>query len=277
MKRNETNRPMGTKIERLLRVNTATLTIVSALLFGMGQSSSSLPMLVVFAVLVSALVTDMTGWFQLNRRGAGVAALVAFALVAEQMFSRDPFRLILAVARLLVYLQLILHFQRKDRRIYWQLIVLSLLLVVVSAVFNHGVFFGLLMVGYSFMAISAMALVFLYHESNLHAEAHPATPARSDLPAARPWPFAGQVSYFAGDDAARKNRQTGPMHELLARLVRLSLGTLVFTAVAFSLLPRFGHSAWRGPFFSPRQLVGYSGKVRLGELGNVVQDSSEVL
>lgn len=268
---------MGTKIERLLLVNTATLTVVSALLFGMGQSGSSLPMLVVFAVVASILLTDVTGWFRLNRRVAGLAALVAFASVAGQMMSRDPFQLFLAVARLLVYLQLILLFQPKDRRIYWQLILLSLLLVVVSAVFNHGVFFGLLMVGYSFMAISAMALVFLYHESNLHAESDAAPPTPSAPRAARVWPFADQVSYFAGDDAVRKNRQTGPMGELLARLVRLAFGTLVFTAVAFSVLPRFGQSAWRGPFFSPRHLVGYSGKVQLGELGNVVEDSSEVL
>ncbi|NLE40032.1 MAG: DUF3488 domain-containing protein [Pirellulaceae bacterium] len=277
MKSIETNRPTGTKVERLLQVSVATLTVASVLLFGMGQRDAGLPALVILAVLVSMLLTDATGWFCLNRHVAGIAAVGVFLLMAGQMFSRDPFQLILAIARMVVYLQVIVLFQRKDRRVYWQLIVLSLLLVVVATVFTQGVFFGLLMIAYLFMAISAMALVFLYHESNLYAAPDSVPPARPDPSIRRPWPFAGEVSHFSGDGRMMQSGEAGPMRELLGRLVRLGLGTLVFTAVAFLVLPRFGQSAWRGPFFKPRHLVGYAGKVELGQLGNVVEDSSEVL
>jgi len=263
-------------LQRTLQINIATLTVTSALLFGMGQDDVLLPALVAAAAAASIVLTDVGGWFRLNRPAASVLAIVAFALLARRMFSWDDVGSIRAIAQLLVYLQIILLFQRKDGRVYWQLIVLSLLLLVVATVFNQGAMFGLLMVAYLFVAISAMALLFLYREARRHAPAETAPPGPADSADARPWPL-GAATSFATADATRQPDEPGAGREFLRQLVRMALGTLAFTAVIFFILPRFGQPAWRSPFYQPRSLVGYSGQVELGELGQVIEDPAEVL
>ena len=47
----------------------------------------------------------------------------------------------------------------------------------------------------------------------------------------------------------------------------MGLGTLVLTAVAFFILPRFGQPAWRSMIVPARQMVGYSGEVRARRVG----------
>ena len=54
----------------------------------------------------------------------------------------------MAIANLLIYLQIVLFYQQKNPRLYWQLTVLSLLQVVVSAALNVGFEFGLVLILY---------------------------------------------------------------------------------------------------------------------------------
>jgi len=265
------------KIERALQINTATLTVTSALLLGMGQRDQHLPVLVMIAAAASIWLTDVAGWFRLNRVVASVLAVGAFLIVFREMFSLDKVLSIRAIAQMLFCLQIILLFQRKDRRIYWQLIVLSLLLVVVATVFNQGALFGLLMVAYLFMALSAMALVFLYHEARCHAPAEATAPARTDSAAPRRWPLGAEASSFKGSVAGEGDEEGRPGRDFLRQLVRMGLGALAFTAVVFFILPRFGQPAWRSPFYKQQRMVGYSGEVELGELGQVIEDPTDVL
>lgn len=264
------------KIERSLQINVAMLAIASNLLFAMGQHDSHLPVLVVVSAVASLWLTDARGWLRLNRLAATVLAVAVFALLARRMFSWDNVDSIRTIARLLVYLQVILLFERKDSRVYWQLIVLSLLLLVVATVFNQGFLFGLLMVVYLFLAISAMALLFLYRESRRHAPAESRPTGASGATSSRRWPLGAEKSFAAGDvDSERIGTHGG--RDFLRQLARMGLGTLGFTAVVFFILPRFGQPAWRSPFYQQRRMVGYSGRVELGELGRVVEDPAEVL
>ncbi|MBN1591521.1 MAG: DUF3488 domain-containing protein [Pirellulales bacterium] len=254
------------KIERLLQINTAVLAVTSALLYDMGQPDTHWSMLMTVAAGTSIWLTDVTGWLRLNRIAASIAAAAVFLLVLfPQLFSWDNVLLIQAIARMLVYLQIVLLFQRKERRVYWQLIVLSLLLLVVATVFTQGALFGLLMVAYLFTALSAMVLLFLYHEVQLHA-------ARQS--AARP---SAEASFFVSDASGKIDETDRSGREFLRRLVRMGLATLAFTAVAFFVLPRLGQPAWRSPFQKEQRLVGYAGEVELGALGHVIEDPAEVL
>jgi len=265
------------RIERSLQVNMALLSVTSTLLYGMGQRDALLPGLVMTAAVVSIWLTDAKGWFRLNRAVASILAVVAFLTVAREMLSWDNVVLIRAIARMLVYLQMILLFQRKDHRVYWQLIVLSLLLVVVATVFNQGALFGLLMVAYLYMAISSMTLLFLHHEAGRYASAESPLPGRAEATAARLWPLAAEASVAAGDVTRPPEERGCASRDFLRRLVSMGLGTLGFTAVVFFILPRLGQPAWRSPFHQQRRMVGYSGQVELGELGRVLEDPAEVL
>jgi hypothetical protein len=65
------------KIERLLQVNIAALTVVGTLLLGLGQNNPMLPALSLFAAVTSIYFTDILGWFRLHRVIANLAALGA--------------------------------------------------------------------------------------------------------------------------------------------------------------------------------------------------------
>ena len=71
--------------------------------------------------------------------------LVAAVVSLIELFPLDSELQTLGFAWFLIYLQVILLFQRKDERKYWLLVMLSLLQVVVATLFNQGVLFGVLL------------------------------------------------------------------------------------------------------------------------------------
>ena len=52
---------------------------------------------------------------------------------------------------------------------------------------------------------------------------------------------------------------------------------MALTLVLFFAVPRFGQTTWRGAVANPQPLVGYSDKVALGELGQIIEDPDKVM
>lgn len=263
---------------RLLQINIATMAALGALLLGMGRRESALAMFVCFAALASIWLTDITGWFRLNRAAAAVATVIASALSLRELIRFGGNTQTLAVASLLVYLQVILLFQKKDTRIYWQLIMLSLLQVVIAAAFSQGAWFGLLLVVYMLVGLSALALLMLHGQIDSHRpadapakiERRPAKPA-----AARRWHLNRREATF--DPATAGGTAGAAGGELFRRLGLLALGTFVLTLIMFVTVPRLGSAQWREPIVAPRHAVGFSDKVTLGELGRIIENPEEVM
>jgi hypothetical protein len=133
-------------VERLLQIHIATLTALGTLLLGMGQRNPILPVLAIFASVTSVIFTDSLRWFRLNRSLANIAALGAVLMSSIDFWTNASEQQLLAIANLLVYLQIILLYQPKIERRYWELALLSLLQVVVAAALNLGFEFGFLLV-----------------------------------------------------------------------------------------------------------------------------------
>jgi transglutaminase-like putative cysteine protease len=252
----------------------AALAAMGTLMLGVGQRNAALPVLVLLAAAGSVWLTDITGWFRLNRTVAGVAALIATLVSVRNLLTYHGAMQILAMANLLIYLQVILLFQAKDSRTYWQLAMLSFLQVVVAAPFAQGAWFGVMLVGYLFMALSALGLLFLYRESQQHRRPDASLPPKMPASASRRWPLAGQSSELLGTGAAASGAAIG--RDFFFRLAWVGLATLLFSAVVFFAVPRPGQTNWRGVTPAPKRLVGYSGRVRLGELGQIIQSTDEV-
>ena len=151
-------------LERLLQINMATLAALGALLLGMGQRSEGPPLLVALAAVVSVWLTDITGWFRLDRRVANVLMLLAAVVSLRRSFPVENELQALDFAWFLIYLQILFLFQAKDERKYWLLVMLSLLQVVVATLFNQGIWFGLLLAVYMLLGFSAMTLLLLYRQ-----------------------------------------------------------------------------------------------------------------
>ena len=146
----------------------ATLAALAALVLGMVEDSATKPLVVGLAAAVSIWVTDVKGWIRLSRTAVSLLALPLVGYFAIQMpHAGNDARLILIIDATLC-LQVILFFQKKEIATYWQLIVISLVEIVFAAGFSHGVAFGMLLVIYVMITMSALALLLLDTQWSLH-------------------------------------------------------------------------------------------------------------
>lgn len=249
-------------LERLLQINMATLAVLGAMLLGMGQRSEGPPLLVAMAAIVSMWLTDRTRRFCLDRRAANLLMLLAAAVSLGDVFTPQNEMQTFTLAWFLIYLQIILLFQKKNEQVYWLLIVLSLLQVVVATLFSQGVFFGLLLAVYMLLGFSAMTLLMMYRQWERHRQT-------ADSRAGT------QIAEFVCLPGGESQSALG--NPLLRRLGRMGLQTLGLTFVLFFAVPRHGQLTWRGAMAQPQSLVGFTDKVALGELGQVIESREEVL
>ena len=120
------------------------------------------------AAVVSVWLTDITGWFRLDRRVANVLMLVVAVVSLPRSFPVENELQALDFAWFLIYLQILFLFQAKDQRKYWLLVMFSLLQVIVATLFNQGIRFGLLLAVYMLLGSSAMTLLLLYRQWQHH-------------------------------------------------------------------------------------------------------------
>ena len=269
-------------LERLLQINMATLAALGALLLGMGQRSEGPPLLVALAAAASVWLTDITGWFHLGRRVVNVLILLAAVVSLYELFPLGSELQTLGFVWFVVYLQVILLFQKKDERTYWLLVMLSLLQVVVATLFSQGVWFGALLAVYMLLGFSAMTLLLLHRQwersRSAAATVSERWPSKRSLDGKAPskrWPLAGQRPEFVCMPGGTGH--AGVCGDLFGRLGRMGLHTMALAAVLFFAVPRFGQHPWRGSVVSPRSLVGFSDKVTLGELGQIIESRDEVM
>ena len=261
-------------LERLLQINMATLAALGAMLLGMGQRSEGPPLLVALAAVLSVWLTDVSRRFRLGRRTANLLMLLAAAAALRDLFPLGSEFQALALAWLLIYLQIIFLFQSKDERMYWVLAGLSLLQVVVATLFSQGIFFGVLLAVYMLLGFSAMTLLLMYRQWAHHRPAalSAGTQRASSVPR---WPLSLVRPEFTGLPSGSGHAGIG--NDLLRRWGRMGLQTLGLTLVLFFAVPRLGLQAWRGAIAHPQPLVGFTDKVTLGELGRITESHEPVM
>ncbi len=201
--------------------------------------------------------------------------LLALAIALQDLLWLRSELQALNFAWLLIFLQIILLFQRKDGRTYWLLVVLSLLQVVIATLFSQGVWFGLLLAVYMLLGFSAMTLLLLYrqwerygrgvHGSGFRVQGSGPAGVQGDNPARAP------------GDGGRVGDQAALGSDLFRRLGFMGLQTLGLTMVLFFALPRFGQFSWRSAVVRPQPLVGFSDRVTLGELGQIIESHEAVM
>jgi hypothetical protein len=275
-------------VQRLLQINMGLLAALGTVLLSIGQESALFPALapalMLFAVVTSVYFTDTLNWFQLNRFLANAAALIAALFALSDFLGSDSGQQLLAIAHLLVYLQIVLLYQEKSDRVYGQLAVLSLLQVVVAAALNLGIEFGVLLVLYVAVALSALTLFYIHRELSRFD-----TPAKdsAQIPARRmKWRLSqrarGRVVLSAPPIAIYDVSSAGLAKGLLKwRLLRqvaaMGAVTVALTGVLFFSVPRSGESVWQGPQAGFRQVVGFSQQITLNEMGEVLQSNAPVM
>lgn len=258
-------------IEQLLQICVAVMAVLGTILLGLEQRDAILPLMTTIVVITSYIFTDRKQWFALPRVLANAIAVIAVIYTVIQLVGQPTESQLLAVANLLVYLQIILFYQRKNIRLYWQLLTLSFLQVVVAAALNLVFVFGILLVVYLFVALAGLSAFYLHRESLYWAAASPAGSVTQLLN-----PYEGPRQNRSPDRAG-----SSPPSELRWRTIGWQAGwlgtiTLVATAVMFFFLPRQG-AIWKDRNLRQRNLVGYSDEVNLEELGPILESPEIVM
>ncbi len=250
---------------------------MGAVFLGLGHESPFLPVALAIAAVCSATVANVFRWLRLNRIIANLAALAAVIWSMRNFLANDSYDRLLAIADMLVYLQIVLLFQDKTTRVYWQLIVLSLLQVVVAAALNLGPQFGALLAVYMALALSALVLLCLYRDWQRPAE-HDAAARKTESNAPAPAWQSLLAEPSVTNPAARSDVAAAARPAMIGRQVALLGGaTLVFAAVFFYATPRLGEGSWSGGRNQTHAVTGYRNEARLEEFGRIHQSNQVVM
>ena len=229
--------------------------------------------------LLTLFFTDRWDKFSLSPLWANILGLLAFLVVCGEFFTDIEGRL-LSGAHFLVYLTWIILMQKKGETQYWWLAALGFLQIAVGSVLTESGYYGLLLVVYLFLAIWTLSVFSLFRTRNTFFQQEtsgmiPQLTIASDV--ASPFHRSSQVR---GGVQFDQNRQwlTG---EFFFATIACSISALLISMCFFLLIPRL----WVNRTYfnnetlaATRQpLVGFSEKVQLGEMGEILESSERVL
>ena len=181
-------------LERMLQIVLAGLMVLATMLFGVGHRAPWLVWSVVALAAAAIYYVDTTGQFRLPRWWANLLSVSAVSIwLAETMVLVGEAQLV-AVTYVLLFLQLVLFFQAKGERIYWQLIVLSVAQAAVASALAQGLLYAILLVGYVMLGVLALALLLMHRELARFALAAPVRRPRCRRPAAGAAPRSSRLA-----------------------------------------------------------------------------------
>ena len=273
--------------ERWLQLMTLCCCLLSNWLLSMGEHNSTLTLFLFCAGPLAFLFADVLGWLRLNRILANLAALLAVAKSVVDFFSQGVNNQLLVIGNLLIYLQLVLLFQQKHQRSYWQLLVLSLLQVVVAAAMNGNLQFGLLLVVYMAMALMLLCWQFTYFETAeiLGGSTTTQTASRSTRETTTKFPpvawLAADPSQFDGALATSQPWETAEqvnvrlrLREVLGPIAMMGLLSMMLSATVFYAVPRSSSTNWQGVRSINRPMTGFTKSITLDEMGKILESNA---
>ncbi|MBB3205353.1 transglutaminase-like putative cysteine protease [Rhodopirellula rubra] len=244
----------------------ALATGLGGMLLGTASDTQSLSVIVVTFAVIGFVCVDWQKLFALPSLVAYAAmALTAFVCVAEFVQDADQLgRKMVAVAQLLAVAQAILMLQEKTHRLFEQLLIFALLNCVVAAVFNDAFNYAIWFIPLTITAGFALAY--------LAADETTTRAVEASRTANTPSNDHSKPALYALDNRAAKRAfaKVALGVPWTSVFVLLPAVTLIAATIFFALPRRI--EAQRGA--STEALVGFSGSVKLGQIGQM-QTSKE--
>lgn len=255
---------------------------IAAGLVGLGQNSWNLPLLVGICSLVSVIYTDLLGWFSLHRVLVYIAMIFGAGVAIYSFLGDANANRLLSVGNLLVYVQLPLMFQRKSKRVFEQWGVFLLLELVVAALVNDNVLYGVLML--PALALGCAALMGLAQFASLLRHNESVSESTS---------YWARLLHWLGQEQSISRRSSGvtltansaPGTSLSAAhvsplqwrcgILPTAVATLFFSACYFFVLPRLHSGAFEGEGLGwGGGKIGFNEQISLQFIGRVLQNDS---
>ena len=233
------------------------LILIGIAAFGLASESVGVWLLATLAVVLNAWLVRTKRFVPMPRLLANVVTVGCMLYIAREVLvsSAPP---VFVIGQFLVLLQLVKLWEQRANRDFAQLLVLSLLLVVASAINTVSMWFGLLLVGYLFLSLYCCLLFHLKAETDAAKAAFP-LPEEKITPA-----------------ALRRDQRH------LSRSMRRLTGFVATVAVALAVVvflafPRGGSNMFAGmQLRSAQTLSGFSDQVNFEQVARITQNDRVV-
>ena len=276
------------RIKRLRLSMTAHYAVIAwltAVLVANGSGTYFLPLFIFVVSIVAFILVDYLEVFELKSIAAAVgmvlATSVAIATYVYSVVNNSESGQLLAVAGLLVYPEAVLFLQAKNQRIFEQLAVFLLLEMIVAALVNDNILFGVLLVPIILLWVSSLFLFSRY-----------ATLVRGDSSIETQQPKLAEVLFkrfmrTVLGDAKRKSLvesrfvtdadvQGSNLFRRLVQSIPIGLGALAFAGFFFYLIPRSGTGSF-GSAFQNSTVIGLPDRLTFGNVGKILQNPVPVM
>jgi transglutaminase-like putative cysteine protease len=237
------------------------MTVATTILCGDAADSRLdwfLPVGVAAAGALAFFTVDQTARWGLPRDVANILAVGTLGLLFLE-YRSDEAQTIRCLGHWMIYLQLIKYFLPKTAEDDWFLFLLGLTQVLIGSVINPGDMVGAWLFFWAMLAVWVLGLFFLQREIHRVRTETEAVAVGSKPPAHDPYRGLFDLPYFGAT--------------LQAMAMTLVLGGLVFL-----LLPRqAGATRARQSSTMARHLTGFDEEVKLGQLGEILENDSIVM
>lgn len=128
-----------------IQIAIACLVAIGGFVLGVNLRASDLAAVSIIGAVVAFIIVDRLKWFELYGWLANIVLIGILFFSMRDFIGGNSTEKLRSVANLLAFMQVALAFQKKTPRLCWQLLVMSILQVVVAAIFNlnfeHGAYF----------------------------------------------------------------------------------------------------------------------------------------
>ncbi len=276
------------KVKRLRSIMTlhfAMIAILTAMLVSYGSGSIFLPLFIMIVCAVAFVIVDSLELFALNRLGvflamtAGTTIAIGSYLyytIAEPTESGQ----LQAIAGLLVFPEAVLFMQRKNLRVFEQLAIFLLLEIMVAALVNDNLLFGILLLPIVLLWVSS-----LFHFSRYATLVQIAPNIEVPMPKLAEVLFARFVKSIMGSDRPKPivesklvssmENEDSTNYRRIFQSIPLGVGAIAFSALFFYCLPRTTAGGYRP--LNKQARVGLPDNMELGQVGRALQDPTPVM
>ncbi len=269
-----------------LTLHFAVLAVLTAMLVSYGSGSFFLPAFIFVVCVFGFFVVDLLELFALNRVGVFIGMTIGTTVaIANYIYSAfyapSESGQLHSVAGLLIFPEAVLFLQRKNLRVFEQLAIFLLLEMMVAALVNDNLMFGVLLIPIVLLWVSSL---FLF--SRYATIVHIAPDVEVPMPKLAELLYARFIRKIMGDETKptvvesrlivpSSQRQTGSSARFL-QSVPLGIAAIVFSMMFFYLLPRATSGGYR-PRLGNQSRVGLPGNMRLGQLGRALGDPTPIM
>lgn len=263
------------RVERTLQAVVILEVALAGLLVDHGSHRLALSPILLAAGLLSFWLTDIAQWVRLSRVLVAMITLAAVFPLSQQFLGRDTYEQLLKVSWLITFWLCVIFFQAKSPRVYGSLIVLSLLLVVIAAILSSSLLFAVLLVCYQFLGMLSLMLLYAYSGRLGQYETfwqRKKEAARLAFLGIERHPGNGRPIAYQEPQSLLDRGRHWPQG-LLAHVAGLTVGTIVFAAGFFYLVPRVTSGGWKIEHEVRGSKVGFTSEISYEEMQRVLESN----